>query len=60
MAYAMTGAGETVYVADNRGDGAAQVGGFPAGALTDLLTGASVTGPSVDVPARSSRILVVK
>ncbi|EYF07714.1 alpha-amylase family glycosyl hydrolase [Chondromyces apiculatus] len=57
LAYAMTGGGETVYVAINRSDAATQVGGLPSGAFTDLLTSATVNGPSVSVPARSALIL---
>ncbi len=52
--------GDTVYVLVNRGDGQATVGGLPGGAYTDLLTGTDKAGPGVDVPARSSLILVGK
>ena len=59
-AYKLALNGDTVYVLVNRGDGQAQIGGLPAGAYTDLLTDADRTGPSFDVPARSSMILVAK
>ncbi|AKT40284.1 alpha-amylase family glycosyl hydrolase [Chondromyces crocatus] len=58
LAYSMTGSGETVYVTINRSDTAQQVGGLPAGQFTDALTNESVSGPTVTVPPRSSRILV--
>src|SRR5262249_36978406 len=57
-AYEMADGTDHVYVALNRGDGAATVGGLPAGMLHDLLTGETVAGPSVTVPARGARVLV--
>ena len=58
LLWAMTGAGETVYVAVNRGDSAQTLQGLPDGvALQDALGGAAVTGPSVTLPARSAQIL---
>ncbi len=42
----------------NRGDSQQSVGGLPGGAMTDLMTDAAVSGPQVNVPARSSMILV--
>jgi glycosidase len=59
LAYAMTSGGDKVYVAINRSDGAQMVGGLPGGMLKDLLTGNSVNGGNVSVPARKSMILVV-
>ncbi len=59
MAFKMTTAGDEVFVVINRADSAQNVGGLPAQAFTDELTGASLSGPSVSVPARSARILVV-
>jgi glycosidase len=59
-AYEMDLNGDTIFVAVNRGDGQASIGGLPGGAMTDLLTGADVSGPSVGVPPRSSMILVAK
>jgi glycosidase len=58
FAYEMSGEGETVSVAINRGDAATSVSGLPGAALKDELTGEMVMGPSVMVPARSARILV--
>lgn len=58
MAYEMSGEGETVSIAINRSDAAKSIGGLPAMALKDELSGEMVTGPSVMVPARSARILV--
>ena len=58
MAYEMAGEGETVSIAINRSDAAKSIGGLPAMALKDELSGEMVTGPSVMVPARSARILV--
>jgi glycosidase len=59
-AYKMQHNADAVYVLINRGDGGQQVGGVPNGAFDDLLSGAQVSGPSVSVPPRSSRILVAK
>ncbi|WAS97722.1 alpha-amylase family glycosyl hydrolase [Nannocystis punicea] len=58
LAYSMAGEGETVSVAVNRSDAAKSIGGLPAMALKDELTGEMVEGPTVMVPARSARILV--
>lgn len=55
--YSMTGGGETLYVAVNRGDASATLSALPAGAYDELLDGASVTGPSLQVPARTVLIL---
>ena len=60
MAFEMSGGGESVYVVLNRGDAAASVGGLPGGAYTDELTGERLSGPSVMVPARGSRVLVAE
>ena len=57
LCYRMTTAGDEVFVAINRSDASAQVGGLPAAALTDAIDGSSHNGPSVTVPARSARIL---
>jgi len=56
-AYQMSDGSDTVYVALNRSDAARTVNGLPAKALTDALTGATFTGPSISVPARSAVIL---
>jgi hypothetical protein len=58
LAYEMKDANETVYVAINRGDAAADVGGVPDGNFLDLLSGDMVGGGTVNVPARSARVLV--
>ena len=48
---------DVVYVLANRSDGAKTFGGLPSGAWKDALTGESISGPSVSVPARSARVL---
>ena len=58
IAYEMADATETVRVVVNRSDAPQSVGGLPSGALMDLLSGASMSGPTVSVPARSALILV--
>ncbi|TKD13267.1 hypothetical protein E8A74_01580 [Polyangium fumosum] len=58
MAYKMVHSTETVYVAINRGDTQGSVGNLPSGNLTNLLTGQAVSGPTVNLPPRSSMILV--
>ena len=58
--YSRVTSGDTVYVAVNRSDSAKDVGGLPSGALTELVTGAAVSGPSFSVPARQTRIFVAK
>jgi hypothetical protein len=47
-----------VHVALNRSDGSRTVGGLPAARLRDELTGQTLSGPDIEVPARSSRVLV--
>jgi glycosidase len=59
-AYQMDYNGDTVYVAINRSDSAQSVGGLPSAALQDLLTGSTVNGPTLSVPARSSMVLTAK
>jgi glycosidase len=56
-AYSMSNGVDRVYVVLNRSDTAQSVGGLPAGALTDQMTGAMVTGPTVMAPPRSAMIL---
>ncbi|MCA9689775.1 MAG: hypothetical protein KC636_09205, partial [Myxococcales bacterium] len=58
MAYRMSDGDDEVFVVINRGDGAATVGGLPAGALVDELSGEQLSGPDVMVPARGARVLV--
>jgi glycosidase len=56
--YSMTKGDEVVYVAINRGDADAMVSGLPAMGLVDEYNGVSVSGPAVQVPARSARVMV--
>ena len=56
--YSMTHNGASVYVAINRGDSSATAGGLPGGAYQDLLSGQEVAGPSVELTARTSMVLV--
>ncbi len=56
-AYSMVDGTDTVYVAVNRADSAKSVSGLPAMALTDQVSGGSVSGPTVNVPARGFVIL---
>ncbi len=56
-AYRMIDGSDKVYVALNRSDSARAVSGLPSGALTDELTGATFTGPTVSVPARGTLVL---
>ncbi len=57
--YKMSDASGSVYVAINRGDAPVSVGGLPAGSLKDSVSGESVSGPEVSVPARGFRIFPV-
>lgn len=57
-AYRMSDGSDTVYVALNRSDSAKDIPGLPTGTLQDLLTGATVNGGTVNVPARKAMILV--
>jgi len=59
-AYVRQTSGDTVYVAINRSDGPKNVGGLPAGALDELVTGSPATGPQVTIPPRQTRIYVAK
>jgi len=56
--YKMTTAGDTVYVALNRGDGALD-SGLPPGPYKDLLTGATVSAP-VQLQPRSALVLAAQ
>jgi glycosidase len=58
MVYKMTQGADVVWVAVNRADADHPVSGLPSGPLKDLLTGDPVSGPTLTVPARSSRVLV--
>ncbi|MBX3190480.1 MAG: hypothetical protein KF819_26000 [Labilithrix sp.] len=59
-AYTRSTSGDTVHVAINRSDGDKTVGSLPAGTYTELITGATVNGPSVSIPPRQTRIFVAK
>jgi glycosidase len=56
-AYSMVDGSDTVYVAVNRADSAKTVSGLPAMAMTDQVSGGSVSGPTINVPARGFVIL---
>ncbi len=58
--YSRTTPGDTVYVAINRGDTDKTVSGLPGGALDELVTGTSASGPSVTIPARQTRVFFKK
>ncbi len=58
MVYRMSHGSDEVYVALNRGDSEAMVGGLPSGSLLDELSGQVLNGPTVSVPARGSLVLV--
>lgn len=58
--YSRVTAGDTVYVAVNRGDSDQPISGLPAGQLDELVTGSVVNGPSASVPLRQARIYVAK
>ncbi len=55
--YSMSDGVETLYVAINRGDADLPIGSLPAKPLRDLLNQTSVSGPTVNIPARSARVL---
>jgi glycosidase len=59
-AYSRITNGDSVYVAINRSDGPKTVNSMPGGALTELVTNTSVSGPTVTIPARQTRIFVTK
>jgi hypothetical protein len=50
---------DTVYVGLNRGDVAGNVGGMPTKGR-DLLTDSVLDGPTVSIPPRSARVIVVE
>jgi len=54
--YSRITSGDTVHVAVNRSDADRDVTSLPAGTYTELITGATVSGPSVKIPARQARI----
>jgi glycosidase len=56
LAYELRTPTQTVSVAINRSDVAQSVTSLPSGSLSDLLSGATVLGPAVSVPARTAMI----
>jgi glycosidase len=58
IAFRMQDNSETVYVVLNRADSQQSVSGLPSQSFFDEISGQNVSGPSVQVPARSARILV--
>ena len=54
--YKMSGAGDTVFVALNRGDAAQPAVSLPAGSYHDLVTGQAVTAP-LSIPPRTGLVL---
>ncbi|CAN5924262.1 hypothetical protein BH11MYX4_BH11MYX4_50300 [soil metagenome] len=59
-AYSRITTGDTVYVAVNRSDAPKDVSTLPGGNYTELVTGATASGPKVTIPARQTRIFVSK
>ncbi|HEY8077756.1 MAG TPA: alpha-amylase family glycosyl hydrolase, partial [Labilithrix sp.] len=59
-AYSRVTTGDAVYVAVNRSDGDKTLSALPSGNYSELVTGASATGPNATVPARQTRIFVAK
>jgi glycosidase len=57
--YSKTDGGEILIIALNRSDELRAVKGLPASG-TDLLTGQEVLGPSVNLPPRSSMVVLPK
>lgn len=57
LVYKMVAAGDTVFVALNRGDGAQPAVNLPAGNYTDVVTGEAVHAP-LQLPARTGLLLV--
>ena len=57
LVYKMTDAGDTVFVALNRGDAAQPAVGLPSGSYTDAVTGQPVIG-AVSIPPRTGLVLV--
>lgn len=59
-AFSRITSGDTVYVAINRSDSPKDVTSLPSVALTELVTGAAASGPTVSIPPRQTRIFVGK
>jgi glycosidase len=60
LAYRVQYNADTVYVALNRSDSSQSVGSLPSGNLEDQLTGTTLSGPTLSLPARSSLVLLAK
>ncbi len=58
--YARSTTTETVYVAINRSDTDKSLGGLPGVQLNELVTGTTLQGPNMTVPARETRIFIAK
>jgi glycosidase len=58
--YSRITTGDSVYVAVNRSDAPKDVTTLPSGPLSDLVTDAVATGPTVTIPPRQTRIFVAK
>jgi hypothetical protein len=58
LAYEMKHESGSVYVVINRADSAQRVSGVPAGTYVDQLSGKTLTEAQLELPPRSSMILV--
>jgi glycosidase len=56
-AYQMSDGSDTVVVVLNRSDATRSVGGLPSTPLKDALSGQTLTGPTLMVPARTAYVL---
>ncbi len=56
--FSMSAGSDVVYVAINRGDNSESATGLPSGALTELVTQTTVSGPSLAIPPRQTRVFV--
>lgn len=57
--YKMSAAGDTVFVALNRGDSDQPAQGLPPGTYTDLVSGRTITAP-LQIPARTALVLAAQ
>ena len=58
LVYEMSSGADVIYVAFNRSDSERTADGLPGGDFEDLLSGQMVSGTSVNLPARTSMILL--
>jgi len=58
LVYRMQDGADVVFVAVNRADSSRTVGGLPSASLQDELDLSTHTGPELELPARSARILL--